>query len=134
MTLAKRYSVSAHSIFNIGYHIIWCTKYRRKVLNDEVEIRLKELIIEKANSLDVEIKSMEVMPDHIHLFIKAKPIHSSHFIVQQFKGYSSRILRIEFPFLKSRIPTLWTRSYYCESVGHISVDTIIRYIEDQKNK
>ena len=134
MTLAKRYSVSAHTIFNIGYHLIWCTKYRRKVLSGDVETRLKELMIEKANSLDIEIGSMEVMPDHIHLFIKAKPIHSPHFIVQQFKGYSSRILRDEFPFLKSRIPTLWTRSYYCESVGHISVDTIIRYIEDQKNK
>ncbi len=134
MTLAKRYSVSAHTIFNIGYHLIWCTKYRRKVLSGDVETRLKELMIEKANSLNIEIGSMEVMPDHIHLFIKAKPIHSPHFIVQQFKGYSSRILRDEFPFLKSRIPTLWTRSYYCESVGHISVDTIIRYIEDQKNK
>ena len=132
MTTAKRYSLGAHTIFNIGYHLIWCTKYRRKVINEEVEIRLKELLSEKANELGVEIKTMETMPDHVHLFIKTKPTHSPHFIVQQFKGYSSRILRNEFPFLKSRIPTLWTRSYYCEAVGNISVDTILKYIEDQK--
>lgn len=130
MTTAKRYSLGAHTIFNIGYHLIWCTKYRRKVLTGSVETRLKELMREKGDELGIEIISMETMPEHIHLFIKAKPIHSPHFIVQQLKGYSSKILRSEFYFLKSRI--LWTRSYYCESVGHISVDTIIKYIEDQK--
>lgn len=132
MTTLKRYSMSAHTIYNIGYHLIWCTKYRRKVLTGSVETRLKELMREKGDELGIEIISMETMPEHIHLFIKAKPIHSPHFIVQQLKGYSSKILRSEFYFLKSRIPTLWTRSYYCESVGHISVDTIIKYIEDQK--
>ena len=134
MTTLKRYSMSAHTIYNIGYHLIWCTKYRTKVLTGSVETRLKELMREKGNELGIEIISMETMPEHIHLFIKAKQIHSPHFIVQQLKGYSSKILRSEFYFLKSRIPTLWTRSYYCESVGHISDDTIIKYIEDQKNK
>jgi putative transposase len=75
---------------------------------------------------------MEVMPDHVHLFMKTTPTNS--LIVQQLKGYTSRVLREEFPFLKSRLPFLWTRSYYCESVGHISEETIRRYIEDQKGK
>jgi len=77
---------------------------------------------------------MEVMPDHVHLFVKAPPTLAPHYIVQQLKGKSSRRLREELPHLKSRLPTLWTRSYYCESVGHISESTIRKYIEDQKGK
>lgn len=73
------------------------------------------------------------MPEHVHLFIKSNPVDSPHFIVQQLKGYTSRILRQEFPSLKSKLPTLWTRSYYCESVGHISEETVKKYIENQKN-
>lgn len=73
------------------------------------------------------------MPDHVHIFIKTKPTLAPHYIVQQLKGYTSRILRKEFPKLKSRIPTLWTRSYYCESIGYISEETVKKYIKDQKN-
>ena len=124
---------SNKAIYNIGYHLIWCPKYRRKVLVGDVEKRLKELLIEKANELELIIDTMEIMPDHAHLFVKAKPIHAPHYIVQQFKGYTSFQLRKEFPHLKSRLPTLWTRSYYCESVGHISADTVRKYIEEQKN-
>lgn len=132
MTTKNRYVSSEASVYNIGYHLIWCTKYRRKVLTPEIECRLKELIREKAEELDIEIAEMETMPDHIHIFVKSKPIYAPHFLVQQFKGYSSRVLREEFPKLKSRLPSLWTRSYFCESVGCISADTIIRYIENQK--
>jgi putative transposase len=71
--------------------------------------------------------------DHVHLFIKADPTMSPHFIVQQLKGYTSRTLRQEFPALRSRLPTLWTRSYYVESVGHISESVIKKYIKEQKN-
>lgn len=132
MTLAKRYTASSHSVYNIGYHIIWCPKYRRKVLIDGVDKRLKELLKEKANQLGVEIVEMEVMPDHVHIFLKSKPTYAIHFVVNQLKGYSSVVLRREFPWLKSRIPTLWTRSYFVESVGHISEDTMKQYIENQK--
>jgi len=84
--------------------------------------------------LGLTIENMEVMPDHVHLFVKSPPIHAPHFIVGQLKGYSSRMLRGEFPKLKSRLPTLWTRSYYIESVGHISQETVKKYIGDQKGK
>ncbi len=110
------------------------SKYRRKVLVGEVDERLKELLLQKAGEIGIEIVQMEVMPDHVHLFVKADPRNSPHFIVHQLKGYSSRMLRKEFPFLKSRLPSLWTRSYYCETVGHISEETIRKYIEDQKRK
>lgn len=116
----------------MGFHIIFCPKYRRKVLVDGIDERLKVLLLEKAADLDIQIEKMEVMPDHVHLFIKSRPTLAIHHIINQLKGYSSVILRREFPKLKSRLPTLWTRSYYVESIGHISEETITRYIEDQK--
>ncbi len=132
--MKKRWTSSNTSVYNIAYHMIWCPKYRRKVLQGKVETRLKELLLEKAKALDLSIENMEVMADHVHLFVKASPVDSPHFIIQQLKGYSSRVLRQEFPSLKSRLPTLWTRSYYCESVGHISEEVVKRYIDEQKNK
>ena len=128
----ERWTHSKTTVFNIGYHIIWCPKYRRKVLTGVVESRLKTLLIEKAESIGCEITIQEVMPDHIHIFIKAKPTLAPHYIVQQLKGYTSRILRKEFKTLRTRLPSLWTRSYYCESVGHISEKVVKKYIEDQK--
>ena len=133
MATKDRYSVSKTCVYSLRYHLIWCTKYRRKVLSPKIELRLKELIRKKAEEIEVEIMEMETMQDYIHIFVKSKPTYSPHFIVQQFKGYSSRILREEFAELRSRLPSLWTRSYFCESVGCISADTIIRYIENQKN-
>jgi putative transposase len=134
MTTKNRYHYSSHCVFNLGYHIIWCPKYRRKVLVNGIDERLKELLCQKALQIGVTIEKMEVMPDHVHLFVKAAPIIAVHFIVNQLKGYTSRLLRIEYPHLRSRLPTLWSRSYYCESIGHISEKTIERYIADQKNK
>jgi putative transposase len=127
-----RWTNSPHVVYNLGYHLIWTPKYRRSVLKDGVDVRLKELLQEKASQQGWIVERLEVMPDHVHLFIKAKPTDSPHYIVQQFKGYTSLKLRQEFPWLKSRLPTLWTRSYYCESVGHMSEEVIKRYIEDQK--
>ena len=130
----ERWTSSSHTVYNIGYHLIWCPKYRRKVLKPPVSTALKKQLRHKAKLLGVEIESMEVMPDHVHLFVKSKPIHAPHYIVQQLKGYTSRRLREAYPDLKKKLPTLWTRSYYCESVGHISEETIKKYIEDQKKK
>ena len=119
-------------IYNIGYHLIWCPKYRRRVLIDGVDERLKELLYEKAGQIEVEIDTMEIMSDHVHLFVRSIPTNPIHWIVGQLKGYTSYTLRKEFPWLRSRLPTLWTRSYYCETVGHISEDVIKKYIEEQK--
>lgn len=130
----QRWTKSNTSIHNVAYHLIWCPKYRRKVLVEKVEKRLMQLLKQKAKENDWVIDTMEIMPDHVHIFVKANPVASPHWIVQQFKGYTSSILRKEFPELKSKLPTLWTRSYYCESVGHISEDTIKKYIGDQKGK
>ena len=120
------------TVFNLGYHLIWTPKYRKSFLIGPVKDRLEKLLYEKAEELDIDIESLEIMPDHLHLFVKPKPVHSPQFIVNQFKGYTSRHLRDEFKHL-TKVPSLWTRSYYIESVGHISEDTIKKYIEEQWN-
>jgi putative transposase len=132
MIKAKRWKTGNKSVYNLGYHLIWCPKYRRPVLVGKVESRLKSLIVQKAKEIDVSIEKMEVMPDHVHLFVKCSPVDAPHWIVQQLKGYTSRILRQEFEHLRTKLPTLWTRSYYCESVGHISEKVVKTYIEEQK--
>ena len=121
-------------VYNVNYHIVFSTKYRKAVLKGGVEEYLKQLFKDIADEKGFTISSMEVMEDHVHLFVKAPPTASPHWIVQQLKGYTSHELRKEFSHLKSRLPTLWTRSYYVESCGHISEQTIKRYIEEQKNK
>ena len=127
-----RWTRSTTTVYNIGYHLIWCPKYRRKVLVGDVEARLRELIMEKAEEIGVSVEELQIMPDHVHLFVKAPPTISPHRIVQQLKGYSSHEMRNQFKSLRTRLPTLWTRSYYVESCGHISEEAVRRYIEEQK--
>lgn len=120
---------------NIGsvVNIIWCPKYRRKILVNGVDDRLKEVLTDIAEEMGCSIQTMEVMPDHIHIFLKGVPTLPIHLIVRSLKGKSSKILRQEFPHLKKRLPCLWTRSYYCETIGCISEETVRKYIENQKN-
>jgi putative transposase len=120
------------SVVNINYHIIWCPKYRRKILVNGVDERLKVVLREIAEEYGCHVGTMEVMPDHIHIFLKGNPTIPIHLIVKNLKGKSSRVLRQEFPHLKKRLPCLWTRSYYCETIGCINEETIKKYIENQK--
>ena len=130
---SQRWKRSSKSVYNVGYHLIWCPKYRRSVLTGTINMKLKELMLLKAKELGITIEQMEIMPDQVHLFIKADPTLAPHYVVQQLKGYTSRVLRQEFPQLRSKLPTLWTRSYYVESVGHISESVVKKYIEEQKH-
>lgn len=120
-------------VYKNQFHVIFCPKYRRPVLVDGVDVRLKEILLEKAAELDVKILSIEIMPDHVHLFISFDPRLMLHKIIKILKGSSARILREEFPSLKSRLPSMWTRSYFSCSVGHIGEAAVRRYIEEQKN-
>jgi len=115
------------------YHIIFCPKYRRKVLTGDIEKDLRQIFDEVAKEKDVEIKALEIMPDHVHMFISFDPRQPLHKLIKLFKGKSSKILRDKYPKLKSRIPSLWTRSYFCCTIGNISKETIQKYIENQKN-
>lgn len=114
------------------YHFVWCPKYRRKVLHGALAARLKDLLYAKAVALGVTIEGLEVMPDHVHLFVSAPPTEAPQHLANQFKGYTARLLRDEFPGLKSRLPSLWSRSYYVGSAGHVSAAVIQQYIAQQK--
>ena len=93
----------------------------------------QKLLLEKASDLGITIQTMEVMPDHVHLFIVATPTTPIEWIVKQLKGYSSYNLRRRFAYLR-KYPSLRTRSYFAESVGHISEKSVVKYIESQKSK
>ena len=130
----ERYRHNAGVVFSLKYHLVWCPKYRKQVLTGTVESRLKELLAEKARELGVTIHALEVMPDHVHMFLESDPTKAPAHLAAQFKGYTSRILREEFRHLKSSLPSLWSRSYYIGSVGHVSDATVRRYIAQQKQR
>ena len=131
--MPKGYTSSNTSVHFMNYHFVWCPKYRRKVIIADVEARLHEIIRDTVRENNWEIIALETMPDHVHLFIKADPTVAPNNIIARIKGRSSRILRNEFPTLRSRLPTLWTRSYFVSTHVHVSSEAIKRYVEEQKS-
>ena len=127
-----RYAKNAGAVFSLKFHAVWCPKYRRPVLTTPVDERLKEIVREIAARREMTLHALEVRPDHLHLLVEADPRWAPAEIVGKFKAVSSRLLRQEFPALRSRLPTLWSRSYFIATVGAVSQATIRRYIEAQK--
>ena len=127
-----KYKSNCNVVYSCKYHVVWCPKYRRPVLEEGVDVRLKSLIVETCSKMNVDIIEMEIMPDHVHLLIEVAPQFGIHRAVKQIKGVSSRVLRQEFSWLKSRIPTLWTNSYFVSTVGGAPLAVIKKYIENQK--
>lgn len=131
----KMYRTGHSIVYSCQYHVIWCTKYRRTVIDTPaVENRLKELILEKQIEYEYIVMAMEIMPDHVHLILDVNPQLGVVSVVGKIKGYTSNMIRSEFPKVKSRIPSLWTRSKFISTVGTVSLETVKKYIEDQKNK
>lgn len=126
------YKSNNNIVYSCKYHVVWCSKYRRKVLTGSIETRLKELIEETCSTLNVEIIEMELMPNHVHLLLEVDPQFGIHKAVKQIKGNSSRILRQEFKELRTKLPTLWTNSYFVSTVGGAPLEVIKQYIESQK--
>ncbi|MFG2758531.1 IS200/IS605 family transposase [Streptomyces wuyuanensis] len=131
MAVTRKVRRFSGGVYDLGLHVVWCPKYRRPVLGGRVAERLDELIRQKADERGWEIIALEVMPDHVHLFVKHDPKSSASYVANQFKGFTSRVLREEFPHLKSRMPTLWSSSYFAASVGAVSAATVEKYINTQ---
>jgi putative transposase len=129
----KKYKSNRHIVYSCKYHVVFCPKYRRKVLVDGIDIRLKEIIQQVADELECEIIELEVMPDHVHILCEVDPQFGVHKFVKRVKGRSSFLLRKQFPALKSRLPTLWTNSYFISTVGGAPLAVIKQYIENQKD-
>lgn len=118
----------------INYHFVWIVRRRRKVLNTVIEIRLKELINEVCQRLDCEVMAVEVdQQDHVHLFVNSLPLYSPAQLMHRIKGYTAKVLREEFPDLM-KLPSMWTRSYFCGTAGNVSGATIKKYVENQKSR
>ncbi len=115
--ISMKYKSTNNVVYSCKYHVVFCPKYRRSVLGNGVDVRLKEWIQETCKQRNVEIIEMEIMPDHVHLLMEVDPQFGVHKTVKQIKGYSSRILREEFPWLKSRLPSLWMNSYFVSTAG-----------------
>jgi len=128
----KIYNSDNHIIYSCQYHVVFCPKYRRSVLVDGIDIRLKELIISKQEEYNYKVLDMEVMPNHVHLLLDVNPKVGIFTIVNLIKGYTSHTLRQEFPSLKKRLPTLWTQSKFISSVGAVTLEVVKKYIENQK--
>ena len=135
--MKNNYSSSNHCKFLIQYHIIWCPKFRYPVLKDEAESTLKNILSETCDEYRYEIKALEVMPDHIHMFVSAPHTVAPSDIVRTLKSVSAIKMFREFPELKkfySRCGRLWGRGTFISTVGHISEDIVKQYIEEQKTK
>ena len=120
-------------VYRCAYHVVWCPKYRRPVIEGAVDERLKQIIREVCAERECNLIELETMPDHVHLLVECDPQYGIHRLVKQIKGRSSRVLRQEFDSLRSRLPTLWTNSYFVATVGGAPLGIIKQYVENQRN-
>ena len=132
--LTKTYHSNHSLVHSCQYHILWCTKFRRPVLDACHTRRLKELIFEKQAEYGYEVFEVEAMADHVHLLLGISPQLTASTVVGRIKGYTAHSLRKEFPALKSRLPSLWTRSKFISSVGSVTLEVVKQYIENQRGR
>ena len=131
--MGQNYRTTQTTVSLIKYHFVFCPRYRRKALVGEVETQLKEMLPGICQEIEVNILALEIMPDHVHIFLNALPSISPSDIMAKVKGVTSRRLRQEFKHLQ-HLPSLWTRSFFCSTAGNVSSETIQKYIEEQKRR
>lgn len=128
-------AATAHSRYNINYHLVWCPKYRHQVLKGKIEIYFKRLLENICNHYGYQILALEVMPDHVHLFISVKPQISPTDIIRTIKSISAVWIFKKFPWLKKQKfwgSGLWSKGYYVGTAGAVTAQSILKYIENQK--
>ncbi len=130
----KTYVQSSNLMYSCQYHVVFCPKFRRAVLTDDIAEALQALLWEAQESIGYEILEMKILTDHVHLVLAVSPQPGIHTIINRIKNHTAGILRREFPALKSRLPSLWTRSHFISTVGTVTLDVIHRYLENQKGK
>ena len=127
----EKYDSGNHTVYRCSYHVVFCPKYRRKVLVDKVAERLKVLFYETAKERGFSIESLEIMPDHVHALLFVPPWIKITTALKYLKGKSSRILSLEFPDIKKKVPTLWSHSKFVSTIGNVSEGVVKQYIESQ---
>ena len=129
----ENYRKTSHSVYDIKYHVVWITKYRKPILSEEIRMRVREMIRETCTSLDVEIVRGHVSKDHVHLMVSVPPYLSVSKLVQSIKGRTSRRLLDEYKALKKAFwgRHLWARGYFVATTGNVTDEIIMKYIEEQ---
>lgn len=127
-----KYKSNRNIVYSCKYHVVWCPKYRKSVLIGSIVKKLKVILFQVAKERKSEIIELEIMPDHVHLLVEVDPQYGIHRLIKQMKGRSSRLLRKEFRELRTRLPTLWSNSYFVSTVGGAPLSVIKQYIENQK--
>jgi len=125
------YRHESNAVSLLNYHFVFIPKRRKKVLVGAVSERLQQIICDVCSENRWRIIAMEIMPDHVHLLINAKPTDDPATMIRRLKGRASHHLRKEFPELL-KLPTLWTPSYFVSTAGNICTETVKRYIEAQR--
>src|ERR1700681_4343611 len=116
----RRFRRTPGGVCSLGLHLVWCPKYRRRILGGRVARRCGELLEGAADERGWQIEVKEVMPDHVHVFVRVGPTDAPAQVVRAFKGRTARVLRSEFPHLRNRVKVLWSQSYFAASVGYVS--------------
>lgn len=132
--MAQEYRHTNTTVSLLNYHFVWCVRRRRKILDGGLDDRLKVLIKKAVADIDCEVIALETHFDHVHLFVNSHPRLAPYQVMHKVKGYTSHTLRKEYPWLKDKLPSLWTRSYFVSTAGNVSGDTIKRYVEEQKTR
>lgn len=130
----SEYRTTETTVYCCRYHVIFCPKYRRSVLREPIAKRFKEIVLSMQEEQNFKVLEMEVMPDHVHLLLDVDPTIGINILVSRIKGRTSNVLNREFPELRRKLPTLWTRSKFIATVGSVSLDVVKQYIENQKGK
>ena len=126
-----------HCVHQIGLHLIWCPKYRNKVLLGPIEVELKRIIGEVCGHYEWDIQQLEIMPDHVHLFVQIDPYTTGNEVIRTIKSITAIQIFTLFPQLKQQRfwgSGLWSKGSYYGGVGQVSEETIKKYIETQKEK
>ena len=124
---------SAHLAYLCRYHVVFCPKYRRKILTSPLDEFVKKTFLEIANAHQFKILEMEIMPDHVHLLIECNPRFGIMSCIARLKAESTSKMRTFEPSLSTRLPTIWTRAAFIATVGSVSLETVKKYTESQKN-
>ena len=132
--MKNRWSPEEKVVSNVRYHLVWCTMFRRPLLEGQIKSRLLILLHEKAKEIGCSIESCDISPDHVSVSIISPPTHSAHYIIQQFKAYTSRRLREEYREMKTRVPSPWTRTYFCSSLGRSVRDEVDEFVASQRTR
>ncbi|MEL6152185.1 MAG: IS200/IS605 family transposase [Chloroflexota bacterium] len=130
----KEYRSEGGTVFSCQYHVVWCPKYRRNVLEGDVADYLEQFILQMGQQMQYEVLDMEIQPDYVHLLLDVDPKPGIVSLVKKIKYQSALALRTQFPELKSRLPGLWTRNVFISTVGTADTSDIQNYLDEQKGK